>query len=197
MKRTTAEPCLIKNCPHEANYRGICSSHHTRMRKHGSYLEEIPLRVWHQEKKCKEDGCERIHFGRGWCNQHYNLWYKHGYKPGTKTLWTPEEIKERYKASISAGPGTRVIDNKGYIRVKVATDDWRFPMADGKGWALEHRLVIADHLRELIPSRKTVHHKNGIRNDNRLENLELWESHHPPGQRSSDPHCPTCRCIDE
>lgn len=52
----------------------------------------------------------------------------------------------------------------------------------------EHRLVMERTLRRKLRRGETVHHKNGIRDDNRPENLELWATHHSHGQRVADLH---------
>lgn len=50
----------------------------------------------------------------------------------------------------------------------------------------EHRLVMERLIGRKLLDDETVHHRNGDRSDNREENLELWCSNHPAGQRVID-----------
>ena len=75
---------------------------------------------------------------------------------------------------VSCGQISGSIDNEGYKRAYVDTDDFVFEeMAQPNGMVLEHRLVMARCLGRPLRRDEIVHHKNGIRVDNRLENLEL------------------------
>jgi hypothetical protein len=69
--------------------------------------------------------------------------------------------------------GGRVRAVNGYVLVRVPDH----PNADPRGYVLEHRLVMERVLGRHLRPGEVVHHKNHRRDDNRPENLELFESH--------------------
>jgi len=71
--------------------------------------------------------------------------------------------------------GSGYVNSEGYVEIWVAAVKYH-----------EHRWAMESHLgRDLLPH-ENVHHINGDRADNRIENLELWSTSQPSGQRISD-----------
>lgn len=79
--------------------------------------------------------------------------------------------------------GGRHIDKEGYARVIMP----EHPAAVGHGgYVKEHRIVMEKMLGRLLRPGENVHHKNGKKDDNREENLELWSRPQLSGQRVED-----------
>jgi len=112
--------------------------------------------------------------------------------PMAKARFCSKSCANKYNAKHQSrtkrGPGShnwkggRVVDSNGYIKIWMKDH----PCCSQKGYVLEHRLVMEQHMGRRLSSFETIHHKNGVRDDNRIENLQLMCSFHPQGQTPED-----------
>lgn len=98
-------------------------------------------------------------------------------------------LKKEWKndpTKIPAWKGGRRITKQGYVVVhpSLFPDVWEW--YPERKILKEHIAVMSRKMGRRLYEDETVHHKNGIRHDNRLDNLELWSSNHAAGQRVED-----------
>ena len=105
----------------------------------------------------------------------YKAYMKEYMKEYSKTQRRLRGIKER------KGPALRTT-NGGYVYIYKPDH----PNSGARGYVREHIYIMSGKIGRSLGKKETVHHKNGIKDDNRLEDLELWTSSHPSGQRVSD-----------
>lgn len=89
--------------------------------------------------------------------------------------------------------GKRMISTKGYVLISVRPDDELSCMMNKANQVAEHRIIMARHLGRPLTNNETVHHINGVRDDNRIENLQLRIGHHGQGQSYCCADCGSTR----
>lgn len=163
-----AKSCAIDECERPRFARGWCQRHYGAWSRHG---DPLIMKREYGRKHCTVDGCDRPHSARGYCSMHYLRWAAHG-DPGPAGLLLSPDGQARHKEA------------QGYWYVTAPPEFGS--MANARGRVMEHRLVMAQHLGRPLREWENVHHLNGDRGDNRIENLELWAKPQTCGQRVDD-----------
>lgn len=155
--------CSVDGCEKKLKASGLCGMHHERVRRNGT---TVAKKTWRPgDTECLHSGCSQVTRGGalGYCRKHYLRVKKHGSSEVVMTQFGP------------------LNQCSGWI------NQWGYRVIHRDGVSiLEHRWVMEQILgRPLLPS-ENVHHKNGERDDNRPENLELWTTMQPCGKRPED-----------
>lgn len=201
--------CSVAGCERDHYARGLCGMHYKRVLRHGDPMPEVPARGEAPPVSCAVPSCDHPAEARGWCHGHYLRWIRTGdvhpqrplirrTQPETCTVDGCDRrchsrglCKAHHKrltttGSIRADEPIRTVTgdgciSHGYRQVSVPpAERW---LMSGRNYVLEHRLIMARVLGRPLTDDEVVHHRNGDTLDNRLDNLELWSTMQPRGQR--------------
>lgn len=179
--------CVVDGCEVVVEAKNLCRPHYMQSRI--GVIEPLTGRRLREPKRiaryadgdvCFIDGCGDRPKSRGMCNRHTiqratGIIDEHG-----------NQLRPLATTGNRRPPDWRAIDDGGYVVVLAPTDH---PNARADGTILEHRLVMEEMIGRYLLDYEIVHHKNGIRFDNKPGNLELLDGRsarpggpgHPPG----------------
>jgi HNH endonuclease len=192
----------VDECDRASVARGWCRRHYARWQRTG----QLEARIWKPQVTCAVDGCEETGESGGYCSMHRWRVRAHG-EPGPaaqikrgrrkEPVQCPVEgcgrprrgvaychlHNERLRRTGEVGPAQPL-----FVRgqVKPRKDGYRrLTLPDGRR-VLDHVHVMEQHLGRRLAPGENVHHKNGIKSDISIGNLELWLVVQPAGQRVED-----------
>lgn len=157
--------CLFNPCIRKSYAKDLCQSHY-KMNLRGEDLRILKPREGARLKTCTFDGCHKPHKGNNLCSGHNYQLKKFGILSPIKYT-APGEWGE-WKVNVA-----------GYVKRHRVVGTKRESQ-------LQHRYIMEEYLGRELLKYENIHHKNGNRSDNRLENLEVWSSYQPAGQRIED-----------
>jgi len=110
-----------------------------------------------------------------------NCGFQNGHKAFHKGYWKGKKLSKKHKQKMSEAhggsknhmwKGGRSKNQAGYIYIY----NPNHPFANKDNCIFEHRLVMEKHLGRYLTPKEVVHHINGIKDDNRIENLKLFKN---------------------